>query len=612
MQKLTAFITALMLAVYPALAVPALPTFRWETTPVGDSAELHTLLRTDQATETDTPVVAVLRDTLGDPNTDNDRLVYVWLLDYSPLNWHQRLLAAVPFFYWRVGRGSNQPEKGRVRPLLNLSAPIRPMLNHANRQLVQWTLFDPMATEVRATTRAYTENETDHERIRIEETISYLNEAPVTRDASGLSKEDVDLLMARLSLREQALGGLVTDTQASHIGDQERISAERIRLRNWEYLRGASERAGLIFEPLKLSGTAENYAIVWYRPGSSAPPVSSTDDGPVWRILNIQNPWKDARLRNWKGLTVTRDVNGPSQELIPLAAYSLTYPRMPLLMIDFRSEARLRRHEMLQRGIDQLVSGVLGLSHFANWYYFAGADAYSFVANRRGATLNRNARLDSYAQLRSELALDSSLPPALRSAMQERLGSLEMNPLDASPEAEVQTARARYAKLQEEAGDGELLKQLNLERREEVAEFGKGGGHLALDAGLHATSFGLYTHRAPSSPDLLSTLDRERRLESELDFLDGVVKTGPTPEISFDSSRIAASVQDVAALLPEVHSDRVLRHAESDLRHLQESTEDETLRADCGVALQASSFRLHTGIAARPRVFADPHLEPEK
>lgn len=605
MRKLVSSLVAALLVLcqcaWPEVAQPSSSApFYWTRTPVGDSASLFTLFYG----RNNLPVVALLRDNLGDGDRENDRLIYVWLLDYSPLSWRQRALAMVPFFYWRVGSGSNKPEKGDVRPLLDLASPLRPLASGANRQLLQWTLFDPMTGVVRATTRAYTENTTDHERIRVEQTISYLSKAP-TLGKQDLSRHDLDYVIARLSLRERLLGGIVPDEQASRMGVEERIAAERIRVRNWEYLRGSAERAGLIFEPLKLSEGAENYAIVWFRPGAQRPPEYGSDDGPMWRILNLRNPWKDQRLADWHGLTVEREINGQRVQLIPLAAYSLTYPRMPLLMVDFRSEERVRHSIVGQRAVGQLVSGILGLSHFANWYYFVGADAYSFVESRRGTALNRAARLDCFAQFRSALALDTELPLDLRTAMQRRVDELEVNPLDASPETEIQTARARYSNLLQEVHNGELVRRLNLERREEVAAFGRGPERTAVDTTMHAVTLGAYTHRAQRSADLLVRLDRERRVESNLEYLDTVVRSGTPPEIGFDPQRIAASVNEVSALLPDVRSKRIRERLTADLKRMESLTTNNELRASCEFALRTAEGETGQGIAAQPRAIVD-------
>src|SRR5687767_1127815 len=49
------------------------------------------------------PLVSILRDTLGDDNPENNRLRYVWPLTYTRPTLKQKLAAAIPFFYTRVG-----------------------------------------------------------------------------------------------------------------------------------------------------------------------------------------------------------------------------------------------------------------------------------------------------------------------------------------------------------------------------------------------------------------------------------------------------------------------------------------------------------------------------
>ncbi|MGH9583111.1 MAG: hypothetical protein ACRD4O_09275, partial [Bryobacteraceae bacterium] len=154
------------------------------------------------------PLMAVLRDTLGDNDPRNDRVTDVWLLTYSRPSIGQRILAAMPFFYWRVGRGSDKPGSDPA-PLLDLNAPQHSTLREAMRDIVQWTLFDPMATAVRATSRAYRANETDYERLHLEEAIGYLREAPVSNGATALTRGQINTVVARLELRKRLLGGLV-------------------------------------------------------------------------------------------------------------------------------------------------------------------------------------------------------------------------------------------------------------------------------------------------------------------------------------------------------------------------------------------------------------------
>lgn len=119
-------------------------TYYWQATPIDKTAHLLTLFcrscRTGN-TDNDVPLVAVVRDTLDGNNPETDRVTYVWLLSDAHLNLGRRLLSAVPFFYWRVGNGSQSGE--HAAPLLDLTAPEHPVLSGISRDLLQWTALDP-------------------------------------------------------------------------------------------------------------------------------------------------------------------------------------------------------------------------------------------------------------------------------------------------------------------------------------------------------------------------------------------------------------------------------------------------------------------------------------
>jgi hypothetical protein len=67
------------------------------------------------------------------------------------------------------------------------------------------------------------------------------------------------------------------------------------------------------------------------------------------RFLNIANPWDDQRLRTWNGYSrkfffdqdnrpvSASNPDARSVEMIPLAIYGLDHPKIPALLIDFRS-----------------------------------------------------------------------------------------------------------------------------------------------------------------------------------------------------------------------------------------------------------------------------------
>ena len=167
--------------------------YYWKAKPVAENAQLLTLFcgSCGPASEIqrNLPLLAVLRDTLGDENDGNGRVTYVWLLSYSRPTIGQRLLSAIPFFYWHMGQGSSHVGKGVMKPFFNLSAPRHPVLTQVGRDVLQYTTFDPMIMPIRATSRAYRTNEINHERLHLEEVISYLRQAPSSDSPRGSSQE---------------------------------------------------------------------------------------------------------------------------------------------------------------------------------------------------------------------------------------------------------------------------------------------------------------------------------------------------------------------------------------------------------------------------------------
>ncbi|MBV9083964.1 MAG: hypothetical protein JOZ62_14900 [Acidobacteriaceae bacterium] len=599
------------------------PSYYWQTAPAAGSAQLLTLVCSScgkSASAADIPLVGVLRDTLGDNDPTNDRLSYVWLLTHTRANIGRRLLAGVPFFYWRVGRGSTTVASGNIKPLMDLSAPQHPMLARMRRDLLQWTMLDPMTTAVRATSRAYGINSADGERLQLEQAIDYLKRAPTGSSSAELSAAELDTLIARLELRKRLLGGLVTGPRAVRFGEQQEFENERIRSRNWELLRQCAEKTGLVFEPLEIAGKEGEYAMLWFPLEGGQQPVG-TALAPVWKLLNVKNPWTDRRLKHWHGTTAVRylDENGVllpkgngatrGVKVIPLGLYSMEYPKLPLLLVDFRDKLHIRRHELAQRSINQITTGVIGLSHFTNWYYYAGVDLYDFVVTRHGGALDQQSRLDCYSQFRADITLDTQLDPALRSELQQRLDSLAVNPLEATPQAEVQVAVAQYHVLQKDAeAEGSLEKRLDAQRRTELAEFGQTGKRRFAEALLHNVTFGAYTPRAKRSDENLAMLNRNRRVVADLDFLESVDEAGTPPEIAYDVNRISSSVQELSMLLPQLRSTKIQSRAAAALSRLNAISQDASLRADCLLGLEridntraALRTNRQSGVVAKPR-----------
>jgi hypothetical protein len=547
--------------------------YYWKVEPVdAGSAQLLTLICRECARgqtgdgASDVPLIAVLRDTLGEDDPGEARLTDIWLLDYANPGIGKKLLSAVPFFYWRPGDGAKSRVEDNPKPLFDLTAPQHAVLVDAGRDLLQWTALDPMFMPIRASSRAYRANGLDHERLHVEQAISYLQAAPLSADGFGLSEKERATVVARLELRKKLLGGLVSQKRATAFGEEVGLEDERIRSRNWEILRQLAEKTGLVFTPLDMAGHDGQYAMLSVSL-SGSPPHNGLDLKPIWKLLNIRDPWSDERLRSGDtNLARLTEAEGT----IPLGVYSLTYPKLPLLLVDFRDQVRIRRHEMTQRSINEITAGVIGISHFTNWYYYAFADLYDFVSGRHGAAVDQAERLDAYSRLRTGLALDTQLDPELRKAIQSRLDGLSINPLESAPAREIRNAQIRYERLEAEASpNAYLAKLLDDSRRKELAEFGKSPAKVERDAIVHTATFGLYRDRVSKSAENFSQLTTDRRIEQQLAFLDGLTAARTAPEVSYQSARIQDSVKKVVSLMRSIQNVAVRRHAISTLEKLK-------------------------------------------
>jgi hypothetical protein len=601
----------------------------WTVSPVGQNAELLTLFSRSSFTGgTDgkvLPVVSLLRDTLGDNDRENDRILYVWLLPSASRNLPQKILAGVPFFFWRLGSGPQTVSPRDLHPLLNLNAPQHPVLSEVRRSLLQWTAFDPLMMPVRASSRMYRSNDSDDQRLKLEETITYLRSAPTAEADRALpSSQELNTVIARLDLRKRFLGGLFGDNAASRYGRESEFEAERVRSRNWELLRQCAEKTGLYFESVSLGAERDQYGLLWF-PQGAAHNVSGTSLKPIWKLLNIKNPWADERLNRSVALyrrpTIAVGNSGSdgsetesSGRYVPLALYSLDYPKFPLLLVNFRDELQVRRHEVTQRTINEVTSGVIGVSHITNWYYYAGSMLYNLVWSRHGIAVDQASRLDCYSQFRAQLSSDKSLDPQFRSELLRHADRLLVNPLELPVERKAELASMHFAQLTNASGeDGVLMKRLNDERRAELAAFGQGKAAGFAQSGLHMATFGRYTQRVSADELQLSTLDRERRVLYRLEFLDALVREGTQPEVAYKAGQIQDSVADLNTLMSQVGSARIRERAAVTLDRLKSLSRDAGVQTQCAVALIAlhetpGSVRAENtpAIASSPRVAGRP------
>src|SRR3954462_1482532 len=147
---------------------PVNGSFFWQKKTVADNAELLTLFvtqsvhSTGSATPVTIPVIAVLRDSLGDPNHGTDRIRYVWLLSSSRPGFQQQLLSALPFFHWHVGAQKSQG-KDMPKALFDVRHPTHELQQRAWQTAILRIASGVPELELGAKANPFFANRSDHE-----------------------------------------------------------------------------------------------------------------------------------------------------------------------------------------------------------------------------------------------------------------------------------------------------------------------------------------------------------------------------------------------------------------------------------------------------------------
>ncbi len=316
------------------LAQPAAPEFTVERRPVPNGAELLTVYGNiaGKSEFARVPLMAVLRDTLGDSNPSNDKLRYVWILTSTRPTLLQRAAAAIPFFYWRPDLGKNADRT--PSPVLDLGAPSHGVYTAVAASIAQITALDGNGVLLRASTRRYRANVLDHRKTHLMEgsvVLAELEKAPASE--VQLTQPELFDMEARLTLAAQTFGGLVDARKLPDAYRKQKSKTEQARGHNWELLRQRAESNGLYFEPLGLDEHS-THAILWVAKEDAAQNRPFNN-----HFLGISNPFGDARVKNWSGYAISRTydssnrvvpagtANSRTVELVPLALYSLDYPK---------------------------------------------------------------------------------------------------------------------------------------------------------------------------------------------------------------------------------------------------------------------------------------------
>lgn len=535
--------------------------FRVEKVTVEGGSELITIFARRsfkdgpmQGPVTDIPLVSVLRDTLGDEKPENDRLRYVWMLTQTKPTFRQKLGAHIPFLYTRT---SNKKSIGDEPPppIIDLSKTNEAVWDQVFWSVFKRLVFEDIGVGVKASALQYKQNKADYRRSGFAAAAAVLSLYQETEGKKVLSDTELKDIQARLFLTEKPLGWHMQSENLGRVYEKETAMTRDYRGHNWELLRQYSEAQGLYFQPLEMPDGSARHAIVW---ASASDIQANKGKNFDRRFLNIKNPWTDGSLANWKGYSEVRWYDADEREvpadtpnahpktMIPLAIYGLDHPKVPVILVDFRDNANPKMREISRRILNDLTGNVLSLSVFGGLPFFLGKFVYDFVTGRRGADLNQASRVRAYSQLKLLVALDNSLDPELRDEISDRVEAASLNPLQNDADVEARLAKAQYDNLIAYAKNGGLTSRVTDDRREEMTRLSHSGKVRAMFSLARLFSFGLYTHREESTPEMLAQLDVRRQLDYHERFLREVAFASADPEIDSRPDEIRRSLTFVS------------------------------------------------------------------
>ncbi|MBX7174263.1 MAG: hypothetical protein K1X72_25035 [Pyrinomonadaceae bacterium] len=535
--------------------------FRIEKTEIKGGSELITvfaalkgLKKSSDETPKDVPLVSILRDTLGDNKVENDSLRYLWMLTYTKPCLLQRASAFIPFLYTRT---NNKKSVGDEPPpaLLDMRSTDKQMWNKIFWIVFRHFVLNDMGSLARTPSLHYRENLKNYQKTAIVRALALISLYEAANNTKILSDSELREIQARLLVSDSFFAPLMQRENLDRLYEKGVTQSRDVLAQNWELLRQFTESQGLIFEPLSMPDGKTTHAIVWTTQEDISANQGKDFEG---RFLNVKNPWKDERLTNWKGYKEVRwydaenrqvepnTPNATSKTLIPLGLYGLDFPKIPTLLVDFRDTRNPKKREMSKRILDDFTRA-LSISRFGNFPFFVGKFVYDYVTARRGMDINQVSRFQSYSQLKLLLSLNASLDSDFRNEISQRLEVVSLNPLENNLDVEVELAQKQYANLMAYAlrEDG-LSAKIEKDRREEMVYLKHSGKERMWFAMGNFLSFGLYTHREKSTPELMAKLDIRRQLGYHERFLRQVAISSAKPEIDSNLETIRASLQFIA------------------------------------------------------------------
>lgn len=509
---------------------PSLP-FSVETIKIEGGAELITIFYRMNGTfdkpdangeRRPVPLVSVLRDSLGDDIVENDQLRYLWMLTYTKPTTTQKLLSFIPFYY---RRSASKTDAGTTipPPIMKFGGGIGNFIEPIIWEMLTRSWFGAAGQKFKLIYGPQRGQRESYKRTALTEAATIVSMYMQVAEEEGLSTLELTDLQTRLGLTDKTFGGLMQQSNFHRANDKMHLEGTANRGQTRELLRRFTESAGLYFQPLVTPQGDAKHAIAWVFKEDLIPNKDRVWEG---RFLNIKSPWNDQRLLDWKGYSEVRWFDEESREvpegtpgavsktLIPLAIYGLDFPKIPIILVDFRDLGNPKKREMTKRALDDVMGNIFSLSQGGGKALAYGRFIYDFVTGRRGTDLNQPSRVRSYSQLKMILAMDESLNEELRKEIAIRLENVSLNPLENDLAAEMNLARGQYRNLVEYARRPDGLPRKIQEERNREMTVAAHGGKLPLKYTIaHFLTFGLYDHRDKPTPELMAKADTKRQLD---------------------------------------------------------------------------------------------------